>query len=92
MDIDIDYAAKLARIELENKQKAKLSKQLGDILTYIEKLKELDVTGVEPMSHVLGLQNVFRKDTVKTSLPLEKVLFNAPSKSKDSFTVPKIIE
>ncbi len=92
MSIDINYVTKLARINVSDEQKTKLAKQLSDILAYIEKLKELDVANVEPMSHVLGLKNVFRKDETKTSLPLEKVLFNAPLKTKDSFTVPKVIE
>ena len=92
MDIDIDYVAKLARIDLDAKQKKKLARQLGDILAYIEKLKELDVASVEPMSHVLPLKNVFRQDKVKPSLPVSKVLVNAPSAKGDSFSVPRIIE
>lgn len=92
MDIDIDYVAKLARIELTEKQQKKYAKQLSDILGYIEKLKELKVDAVEPMSHVLPLKNVFRQDKVGPSLPLEKTLANAPAKVKDSFSVPRIIE
>jgi aspartyl-tRNA(Asn)/glutamyl-tRNA(Gln) amidotransferase subunit C len=92
MDIDIEYVAKLARIELDAKQKKKFAKQLSDILAYIEKLKELKVDKIEPMSHVLPLKNVFRQDKVKTSLPLDKVLKNAPLKEKGSFSVPKVIE
>jgi aspartyl-tRNA(Asn)/glutamyl-tRNA(Gln) amidotransferase subunit C len=92
MDIDIEYVAKLARMNLTGEQKSKLSKQLSDILSYIEKLKQLDVSAVEPMSHVLPLQNVFRKDKVNPSLPLDKVLKNAPAASGDNFSVPKVIE
>lgn len=92
MDIDIEYVAKLARIELDAKQQKKFAKQLSDILAYIEKLKELKIDKIEPMSHVLPLKNVFRQDKVKTSLPLDKVLKNAPLKEKDSFSVPKVIE
>ncbi len=92
MDIDIEYVAKLARIELDAKQKKKFAKQLSDILAYIEKLKQLKVDKVEPMSHVLPLKNVFRQDKLKSSLPLDKVLRNAPSKQKGSFSVPKVIE
>ena len=92
MDIDIDYVAKLARIDLDAGQKKKLTRQLSDILGYIEKLKELDVASVEPLSHVLPLQNVFRQDKVKPSLPVDKVLGNAPSAKGDNFTVPRIIE
>ena len=92
MDIDIEYVAKLARIDLNEEQKKKFAKQLSDILAYIEKLKELKVDKIEPMSHVLPLKNVFRQDKVKASLALDKVLRNAPSKDKDSFSVPKVIE
>ena len=92
MDIDIEYVAKLARIELTSAQKKKLGKQLKDILAYIEKLKQLKVDKVEPMSHVLPLKNVFRQDKLKPSLALDKVLRNAPAKEGDSFSVPKVIE
>jgi aspartyl-tRNA(Asn)/glutamyl-tRNA(Gln) amidotransferase subunit C len=92
MDIDIEYVAKLARIELTSAQQKKLGKQLKDILAYIEKLKQLKVDKVEPMSHVLPLKNVFRQDKLKPSLPLDKVLRNAPAKEKGSFSVPKVIE
>lgn len=92
MDIDIEYVAKLARIELDARQKKKLAKQLSDILAYIEKLKELNVDKVEAMSHVLPLKNVFRQDKVRPSLPLDKVLKNAPAKERDSFSVPRVIE
>jgi aspartyl-tRNA(Asn)/glutamyl-tRNA(Gln) amidotransferase subunit C len=92
MDIDIEYVAKLARIELTSAQQKKLGKQLKDILAYIEKLKQLKVDKVEPMSHVLPLKNVFRQDKVRPSLALDKVLGNAPLKEKGSFSVPKVIE
>ena len=90
--MDIEYVAKLARIELTAQQKKKFAKQLKDILAYIEKLKELDVDKVEPMSHVLPLKNVFRQDKVCPSLPQDKVLSNAPQAHKDSFSVPRVIE
>ena len=93
MGIDIEYVAKLARIQLDDKQKKKFAKQLKDILAYIEKLKELDVASVEPLSHVLDLKNVFRKDELRPSVPVDKVLACAPDKGKDnSFKVPRIIE
>ncbi|MBL7085144.1 MAG: Asp-tRNA(Asn)/Glu-tRNA(Gln) amidotransferase subunit GatC [Candidatus Omnitrophica bacterium] len=90
--MDIEYVAKLARIDLSAQEKKKLGKQLGDILTYIEKLKELNVEEVEPMSHVLPLKNVFRQDKVRPSLPKDKVLGNAPDAEGDSFGVPRVIE
>ena len=90
--MDIDYVAKLARINLTTAQKKKISKDLSDILGYIEKLKELNVDKVEPMSHVLPLKNVWREDKVKPSLAAEKALGNAPAKKGSSFSVPKVIE
>lgn len=91
--MDIEYVARLARLELNAKEKKKLSQQLGDILAYIEKLKQLKVEKVEPMSHVLPLKNVFRQDKLKPSLPQDKALSNAPAKGgNNSFSVPRIIE
>ncbi|UCB57522.1 MAG: Asp-tRNA(Asn)/Glu-tRNA(Gln) amidotransferase subunit GatC [Candidatus Omnitrophota bacterium] len=90
--MDIEYVAKLARIELNKQEKKRLSTQLGDILAYIEKLKELNISSVEPMSHVLPLKNVFRRDEVRPSLPQEKVLANAPHAAGNNFSVPRIIE
>ena len=90
--MDIDYVAKLARIDLSAKEKKKLGKQLGDILAYIEKLKELKVDKIEPISHVLPLKNVFRQDKLCPSLPTDKVLHNAPEKRDNFFKVPRIIE
>ncbi|NQT00069.1 MAG: Asp-tRNA(Asn)/Glu-tRNA(Gln) amidotransferase subunit GatC [Candidatus Omnitrophica bacterium] len=90
--VDIEYVAKLARIDLAAKEKKKLTQQLGDILAYIEKLKQLNVDQIEPMSHVLPLKNVFRKDQVKPSLPADQALSNAPSQRNSSFSVPRIIE
>ena len=92
MDIDIEYVAKLARMDLTAAQKKKIGKQLKDILVYIEKLKQLNVDKVEPLSHVLPLQNVFRQDKIGPSLPQEEVLANAPSAKGGSFSVPKVIE
>ena len=92
MDIDIEKVAKLAWIELTAAQKKKISKQLKDILGHIEKLKGLKVDNVEPMSHVLPLKSVFHQDKVKPSLPVDKVLGNAPMAKGDSFSVPRIIE
>jgi len=93
MDIDIEYVARLARIDLNQQRKKKFARQLSDILSFVEKLKELDISSVEPMSHVLPLQNVFRQDKAGSSLILNKVLGNAPSKAGNSFfSVPRIIE
>ena len=92
MEIDIEYVAKLARVDLSEKEKKKIAKELSDILGYIEKLKQLKVDKVEPMSHVLPLKNVFRQDNLKPSLPADKALNNAPEKGANFFKVPRVIE
>jgi len=88
----VDYIANLARIELTEQEKQVYRGQLEAILDYIDKLNELDTTGVEPMVHTLSLQNVFRNDAVRPSLPREAALRNAPERSEDSYKVPAILD
>ena len=73
-------------------RKRAIHRQLNSILTYIEKLNELDTTDVEPTSHVIPMSNVFRDDEVQPSLDRTKVLHNAPEESHFFFKVPRIIE
>ncbi len=89
---DVEYVAKLARIELAEEEKNVLTSQLNSILDHIEKLNELDTKGVEPTFHALDVRNVFRDDEVCPSLPTEEVMKNAPARDGDLFKVPKIIE
>lgn len=91
-DFNIHYVARLARIELSAEEEARLGAQLGNILGYIEKLKEVDVTGVEPTAHAFPLVNVVRPDVVEPSLPHEEALRNAPKRAGGLFVVPKIVE
>lgn len=91
-DFDIHYVANLARIALSPDQEARLAAQLGDILGYVKKLEELDVTGVEPMAHAVPLANVLRTDEVQPSIPQEAALSNAPKQANGLFVVPKIVE
>lgn len=88
---DVEYIAKLARLEVSAEEKAKLMHQLNEILAYIEKLNELDTSGVEPLSHVIELKNVFREDAVIPSLTPEEALKNAPARTEKFFRVPKVI-
>ena len=95
MAIDKDtvkYVAHLARIRLNDKELDLLSRQLEEIVKFIDKLKQLDIKGVKPTSHILPLSNVFREDEVRSCLDIKAVLGNAPSQKKDSFIVPKVIE
>ena len=89
---DVEKVAKLARLAITDPEKDAFAKQLGQILTYVEKLEQYDTTGVEPTATVLGQTNVFRKDVVRPSLAVEKALANAPEREADGFCVPKIIE
>ena len=89
---DVEYVARLARLQLEEEEKERFTNQLGHILDYIEQLNELDTENVAPTSHVLALKNVWRKDEVKPSLPQEEALANAPQSSEEFFLVPKVID
>jgi len=91
-DFDVKYVAHLARLNLSSAEEQKLAAQLGHILGYIAKLKEVDVTGVEPTAHAFPLVNVTRPDEVRPSLPHEDALRNAPAKANGLFIVPKIVE
>ena len=91
-EIDIKYVAHLARLHLTPDEEKKLGAQLGGILGYIEKLKELDVAGVEPTAHAVPLFNVTRPDEVRPSLPHDDALRNAPAQANGLFMVPKIVE
>ena len=91
-DFDIEYVAHLARLSLSPAEEQKLGAQLGNILGYIEKLKEVDVAGVVPTAHAFPLVNVTRPDEVRPSLAIDDALRNAPAKAGGLFIVPKIVE
>ncbi|MCL5024320.1 MAG: Asp-tRNA(Asn)/Glu-tRNA(Gln) amidotransferase subunit GatC [Nitrospirae bacterium] len=92
MKIDVEHIAHLARLGLTEEETAKFSPQLTSILLYVEKLNELDTTGVEPTSHVLTLDNVMRDDALRPSLVTAEALMNAPERAEGFYRVPKIIE
>lgn len=91
-DETIEYVGILAKLDLSEAEKEEAKKDMGRMLDYIDKLNELDTTGVEPMSHVFPVQNVFREDVVTNGDEREAVLANAPEKTDDAFVVPKTIE
>lgn len=88
----IDHVALLARLELSEEEREILTTQLEDILKYIEKLKELDTSQVEPMAYAATTKNVFREDETRPSIDVEDALKNAPSRAEDFFKVPKVID
>jgi aspartyl-tRNA(Asn)/glutamyl-tRNA(Gln) amidotransferase subunit C len=91
-DIDVKYVAHLARLALSPDEERMFGAQLGHVLEYIEKLKEVDVTGVEPTAHPFPLVNVVRQDEVQASLSHELAMQNAPAQANGLFMVPKIVE
>ena len=91
-EIDVKYVAHLARIALTPDEEEKIGSQLGNILGYIEKLRELDVSGVEPTAHAVPMVNITRADEIRPSLAHEDALRNAPRQANGLFIVPKIVE
>jgi len=87
---EVYQVARLARLKITEEEAERLMAQLNRILTYMDKLNELDTTGIEPMAHALPLTNAFRADEVKSSLPPEEALANAPQRRDEFFTVPKV--
>ncbi len=92
MNIDVKYVAHLARLSLTPEEEQRIGAQLGQILDYIEKLKEVDVSGVEPTAHAFPLINVTRPDEVRPSISNEDALRNAPAHANGLIIVPKIVE
>jgi aspartyl-tRNA(Asn)/glutamyl-tRNA(Gln) amidotransferase subunit C len=92
LDLDIKYVANLARLSLTPEEEARLKGQLGEILAYVEKLRELDVSHVEPTVHPVPMINVMRPDEVRASLTPGEALANAPASANGLFIVPKIVE
>ncbi len=89
---EVEHVARLARLELTEEEKERMRAHLDSILTYMDKLNELDTSGVEPTSHVLPMTNVFRADEVRPSLSQEEALANAPDRQDLFFRVPRILE
>lgn len=92
MSFDIDKIADLARLSLKPEERMKLQDQLSSILDYVKGLDKLDTQNVEPTSHVLNMENVFREDEAKLSGVRDKALEHAPAKDGKFFKVPKTVE
>ncbi|CAN7289902.1 MULTISPECIES: Asp-tRNA(Asn)/Glu-tRNA(Gln) amidotransferase subunit GatC [Paenibacillus] len=89
---DVDHVAKLARLDLNDTEKDLFTDQLNAILKYAEQLNQLNTDGVVPTSHAMPLVNVMREDVAKPSLPIEKVMLNAPDHEDGQFKVPAVLE
>ena len=91
-EINVKYVAHLARLNLSPEEEQKFGTQLNQVLGYVDKLNQLDVSQVEPTAHAVPLVNVTRADEVQPSLSNEDALRNAPAKANGLFIVPKIVE
>ena len=89
---DVEYVARLARLELTLEEKELFAGQMDAILGYVEKLRGLNTEGIVPTSHAVPMENAFREDVVRPSIGMEKALANAPERAGTFFAVPKIIE
>lgn len=90
--VDVAYVAQLARLHLSDTERAQFQRQLENILSHVNELKEVDVSGVEPTAHAIPVKNVFRADEPRASLDHDTVIANAPREKAGQFFVPKIIE
>lgn len=91
-DFDVRYTAQLARLQLSDEEAAQFQSQLTQVLEYVEKLKQVDVSGVEPTAHTSPVYNVFRKDEPRDFFTPEIALSNAPRQANGLFIVTKVIE
>ena len=91
-DETIEYAGILAKLELSDEEKEQAKKDMANMLDYIDRLNELDTTGVERMSHVFPVCDVFREDVVTNGDDSENIIANAPESKDSSFVVPKTVE
>jgi aspartyl-tRNA(Asn)/glutamyl-tRNA(Gln) amidotransferase subunit C len=91
-EMNVRYVAHLARLNLTPEEEQKFGAQLNNVLGYIAKLNELDVSKVEPTAHAVPLVNVTRPDEIRPSISNEEALRNAPAKANGLFVVPKIVE
>ena len=88
----IEHIAGLARLNITEAEKDKLTLEMENILSYVDKLNELDTTGLKPMEHVIPLKNVLREDKAEKSYDRDIMLANAPSSEDGCFKVPKVVE
>ncbi|GIP41134.1 aspartyl/glutamyl-tRNA(Asn/Gln) amidotransferase subunit C [Paenibacillus sp. J31TS4] len=89
---DVEHVAKLARLDLTDAEKETFTEQLNAILRYAEQLNALDTENVEPTTHVIPVANVMRDDEARPSLPIDRVMLNAPDEEDGQFKVPAVLE
>ncbi|MCL6629609.1 MAG: Asp-tRNA(Asn)/Glu-tRNA(Gln) amidotransferase subunit GatC [Armatimonadetes bacterium] len=89
---EVEHVAWLARLELTEEEKEQLTFHLNQLMVHFEKLRELDTADIEPTSHSIPVQNVFRDDIARDSLLIEEALSNAPEAEDGYFVVPQVVE
>ncbi len=87
---DVEHVAKLARLELTDEEKELYTKQLGDVLKYVDQMNEVDTSNIKPMAHAYEMVNVMREDEVRYDVTKEALMSNAPEAEDGFFKVPKI--
>jgi len=88
----VEHVALLGRLRLSEEERERFTTQLNSILEYFEQLRQLDTSGVAPMSHAVAMSNVFREDEPAEPLSPKEALHNAPDQARDCFRVPRVIE
>lgn len=91
-EFDVRYTAQLARLQLSEQEIEKFQTQLSQVLGHVEKLRQVDVSGVEPTAHANAVFNVFRPDEARAWFAAAEALANAPHQANGLFIVPKVIE
>lgn len=91
-NFDLERVAHLARLTLSDEERALFGKQLSSIVGYVEKIAELDTTGIEPSLYGQPVSNIFREDNPRTSLPTDVVMQNAPARIGDEIKMPRVVE
>ena len=91
-DLDVGYVARLARINLTENEAKIFQKQLEEVLKYVAKLRQVDVSGIDPVAHAIPVLNAFREDTARDWFTAEQALSNAPRQANGLFVVPKVVE
>ncbi len=89
---DVEHVARLARLELSDQEAETFTGQMDAILSYVEKLNELDTGGIVPTSHAVPMENSFRDDVARPGIGVEAALANAPDRVGSFYRVPKVIE
>jgi len=89
---EVRHVAQLARLDFSDEEEARMAEEMSQILDYVEKLDELDTSGVPPMSHILDVTNVYRDDEIDERIDQEQALEPAPETDKGYFAVPKVVD